>query len=379
MFKGRKGGGGGVDVLFEEGDFGGADAFDFGGVFGIVGGGEVGTESEELALELCEKLMQVGVAAIGIGQAEVAVEFVDGAVGFDAQVIFGYAAAVEQGGLAAVSGFGVYLHTDAFVVTTKNAGTLDVHSLADGAVNGRAEAVRGKNAKCEMRKGVGGDRMSVLGIDGFGIWEVWRMATILFGGTFDPVHHGHLITAQAALEALRAERLVFIPANVSPHKSAMALGASGEDRVAMLRLAIEGVEAFSVDDLEVRRAGPSYTIDTVRALRAGRPGERLILLLGADQLKQFHHWHEVRELLGLVEIAVLGRPGSEVEGPLVRIGEVLGSEVEGRCRAGMLATPLIDLSATEIRNRVSGGLAIRYRVPRGVEEYIRGHGLYGKA
>ena len=202
------------------------------------------------------------------------------------------------------------------------------------------------------------------------------MATILFGGTFDPIHHGHLITAQAALEMLRAQRLVFIPANVSPHKSGAAMGASGADRVAMLRLAIEGVTEFSVDDLEVRRPGPSYTIDTIRALQARQPGEPLTLLLGADQLRQFHHWHQVRELLTLVEIAILGRPGSDVEGPLATIRETLGPATEERCRKAILTTPLIDLSATEIRFRVNEGLPIRYRVPEAVEQYIRSHDLY---
>ena len=201
------------------------------------------------------------------------------------------------------------------------------------------------------------------------------MTTLLFGGTFDPVHHGHLITAQAALEALGAKRCVFLPARISPHKMT-GRSAAGPDRVAMLRRAIEGSAQFAVDDREFARSGPSYTIDTVTELQCQYPQEKYVLLMGSDQLAMLHTWHRVHELLDRVGVALLGRPGAELEAGLQAAHRTLGQAVTERLRAGVVAAPLIDISATVIRQRVGRGAPIRYLVPEAVERYISEDQLY---
>ncbi|HEY4329199.1 MAG TPA: nicotinate (nicotinamide) nucleotide adenylyltransferase [Phycisphaerae bacterium] len=191
---------------------------------------------------------------------------------------------------------------------------------------------------------------------------------LLYGGTFDPVHNGHLITCQAALEFLRAELLIFIPARVSPHKRGEPPRASGEDRAEMLRLATRGMPHFQIDARELFRQGPSYTIDTVLQIQLERPADHFTLLLGEDQLPKFHTWHQADALRKLVDVAVMPRPGS---------GNT-GMEAVGRADAGLirLPTPWVDISATEIRQRVGRGFAIDDLVPASVAAYIVEHRLY---
>jgi nicotinate-nucleotide adenylyltransferase len=186
---------------------------------------------------------------------------------------------------------------------------------------------------------------------------------LIYGGTFDPIHHGHLITCRRARELLGADAVVLIPARVSPHKL-QAAPTTGAQRLAMIERAIAGEADFRVDGRELSRDGPSYTFDTLAALAAERPGDRLTLLIGADQLPKFSTWHRVEELLGLVGVAVLGRPG------------VVMPAGGGAGRFTPLQTPLIDISATAVRERVAAGLPITYLVPAGVAEYIAAEGLY---
>ena len=180
----------------------------------------------------------------------------------------------------------------------------------------------------------------------------------IFGGTFDPVHLGHLILAEAALEQLDLDRILFIPAAISPFKQDSPPGASAEQRLRMLRLATAAEPRFEVDDRELRREGPSYTIDTVRSLMGDHPGVRFLLLIGSDNLREFNGWHDATELGNLVDIAVLDREGNP----------------DTADTAGSPGFPVvrrrIDLSSTEIRERLAAGLSVRFMVPPAVYDVI---------
>ena len=167
----------------------------------------------------------------------------------------------------------------------------------------------------------------------------------LFGGSFDPVHHGHLIVAQVAREALGLSEVRFIPAGLQPFKTE-GPRAPAADRVAMLRLALAGIPGFAVETCEVERPGPSYTVDTLRELGARRPGEAFILLVGADAARDLPRWREADEVLRRAKVAVLTRPGHEAPtAPWV---------------ARVVPVPALDLSATDLRR-----VALLFRPRRG--------------
>jgi nicotinate-nucleotide adenylyltransferase len=180
----------------------------------------------------------------------------------------------------------------------------------------------------------------------------------IYGGTFDPVHHAHLILARLALEKFALERIVFVPTRLSPHKNASV--ATPEARLQMLRSAIEGEAQFEVDDCELQREPPSYTIDTVEKLRQKYQGAHLFLLIGDDNLAGLPSWRGFEDLRHMVTFVVLERAFTPV------VHEYLS--VDRR----------IDISATEIRNRIVSGRSIQYLVPRSVEQIIRTRGLYGE-
>lgn len=184
----------------------------------------------------------------------------------------------------------------------------------------------------------------------------------VFGGTFDPPHTGHLIVASVAFDALRLDRLIFVPAGVPPHKLG-AVVASAEQRLEMVRRAVADDPRFEVDDLELRRQGASYTVDTLRALRAREPEAELFFLLGADQLRELHGWREPDEVARLARLAVLSRGGDAIPDA-------------GRYRITPVAVPRIDLAATEIRRRVRAGESVRYMVPEGVRKMLERERLY---
>jgi nicotinate-nucleotide adenylyltransferase len=198
----------------------------------------------------------------------------------------------------------------------------------------------------------------------------------LFGGTFDPVHHGHLIVARAVAEKLGFSRVVLIPANTPPHKPPAC--ASAADRLAMVHLAVAGDELFEVSDLELDRPGPSYTLDTLQAIRPRvGAGEKLHWLIGLDSLADLPHWHHVGEVLELASILVAARPGNGgAETALAGLAGKLEDRHLHRLREGLVATPLIDISSTDIRRRVREGQSIRYLVPDAVARYIADHRLY---
>lgn len=202
---------------------------------------------------------------------------------------------------------------------------------------------------------------------------------VLVGGSFDPVHHAHLICARAVAEAVGVKRVVLVPAAQPPHKKGTA--ASAADRLAMLRLAVEGDDLFEVDDLELRRGGASYTYDTLAAIRAGRGGARLFWVIGADMLRDLHLWHRVNEVLEMAELLVMVRPpwDREMDQTFAALARRLGSDVAERLRRHVVPTPLVDISSTEIRRRIAAGLSIRYLVSEGVRDYIRRRGLYSQS
>ena len=183
----------------------------------------------------------------------------------------------------------------------------------------------------------------------------------LLGGSFDPVHNGHLIVGQVATETLGLECLRFLPAREQPFKRGQHC-APAEHRAAMLALAIEGTPGFALERAELEREGPSYTVDTLRALHQREPGVELLLLLGADAAADLPLWREAGEIPRLAQVVVFARPGSPVpQSPMI---------------SRTIRVPAIDISATEIRRRVREGRSIRYWVPDAVAEYVGHHRLY---
>ena len=182
----------------------------------------------------------------------------------------------------------------------------------------------------------------------------------LFGGSFDPVHVGHLVAAEAAGEALDA-RVRFLPARVQPFKRA-AHGASAEQRAEMLDLAVAGNPRFAVERIELMLPAPSYTVRTLQALAAREPGNRFTLLLGADAASELAAWYQVDALPALADVVVFARPGASLprHAAIRQVVEV----------------PVMDVSATMIRDRVRRARSIRYLVPDAVREYIAARGLY---
>jgi len=182
----------------------------------------------------------------------------------------------------------------------------------------------------------------------------------LFGGSFDPVHLGHLVVAETAADALGAA-VRFMPAREQPFKRA-AHEATPEQRAEMLALAAAGNPRLTVERVELGLPAPSYTVRTLRALGEREPGNRFTLLLGADAAQDLAGWWEVESLPRLADVVVFARPGASVpRHPLI-----------GR----VIEVPAIALSATEVRERVRAGRSIRYLVPEAVREYIAAHGLY---
>lgn len=181
----------------------------------------------------------------------------------------------------------------------------------------------------------------------------------VFGGSFDPVHHGHLIVAAEAWQILGLDELRLVPAGEQPFKQGR-LVAAPEHRLAMLERAVAGTPGFVVDPQECHRPGPSYTVDTLRALRAARPGASLSLLVGSDTARDLPQWREAEAVRELASVIVLSRPGTEPPGGVGRV----------------LRVPAIDISASAIRRRIRAGASIRFLVPDAVAAYIAEHRLY---
>lgn len=183
------------------------------------------------------------------------------------------------------------------------------------------------------------------------------------GGTFDPIHIGHVLLAQFVGERLALDRVLFVPAADPPHKGECA--APAEDRWAMVELAIQGFPRFEASRLELERPGKSYTIDTLRHLRHSWPAAQLYLIIGADNVAQLATWHDPQGILELCTV---------VAGSRLSAGE--GADPALVARMVLVDTPVIQLSSTQIRQRLGQGLPVRYLLPEKVEEYIRQRGLY---
>ncbi len=205
----------------------------------------------------------------------------------------------------------------------------------------------------------------------------------ILGGSFDPVHQGHLHAARSARKAFALDRVVFIPAGESPHKIGRER-APGPHRLAMLEVAIRGEPDFATCDIELARGGTSYTIDTVRALRehlGEPPDSELHLVLGSDNVPGLPTWRESRALLDLVQPVVVHREG-DAEVLLADLERALGSALASKVRAGWLRLPPLPASSTDLRAQLAGlalddGDVERAGLEPLVLEYIRAHGLYG--
>jgi len=192
----------------------------------------------------------------------------------------------------------------------------------------------------------------------------------LFGGSFDPPHLAHLALAHCALEQLALDVLVWLPARQSPHKGDRP-PASGADRVAMLQRLTDGEPRFSIDTRELDRAGPSFTVDTLRALRAEQPGTRWWLVIGQDQYARFDSWHDWRGIVALAGLAVAARGGD----PVRAAPGLAGVEHELR----IVRMPPHPHSATTVRERAAAGLDVTALVGAPVARYIADHHLYTRS
>ncbi len=197
----------------------------------------------------------------------------------------------------------------------------------------------------------------------------------VLGGTFNPVHNGHLILAQDALEHFGLSRVLFIPCAGPPHKAPDNL-ASAEARLAMTARAIEGDERFELSRLEIDRGGTSYAIDTVRALCGLYPESRICFIIGADTLPELHTWKDIGELLDRCEFLTVARPGFAAEDLAARL-KLPESRTEQLLKR-IVVGHQVDISSSDIRRRVAQGRSIRYLVPRSVEMYIEMSALYRK-
>lgn len=196
----------------------------------------------------------------------------------------------------------------------------------------------------------------------------------IFGGTFDPVHYGHLLLAEACREQCRLDELWFVPAAVPPHKQERTLSPA-KDRVEMLRLAIAGHSSFSVSILEIDLGGVSYTVKTLEAVHSARPEAMLFFPMGADSLRDLPTWREPRRICELAIPIIVRRAGSP-EPDLSALATLALPERCAEIKGYQIEMPVIELSSTDIRGRVSKGQSIRFRTPRAVEKYIETQGLY---
>lgn len=184
----------------------------------------------------------------------------------------------------------------------------------------------------------------------------------ILGGTFDPPHNGHIAIARAALDQLRLSKIIFVPARIQPHK-VMTITAPAEARINMLRLALDRDGAFEISDIELRRAGPSYTVDTLEELRKQRPFDDLFLIIGADNVSEIETWHDPGRIFELVTVAAANRPNFTPSGKYMHA-------------IVYFSMPPTDISSTEIRERIVTGRPISDMLPPEIEEYIKENGLY---
>jgi nicotinate-nucleotide adenylyltransferase len=192
----------------------------------------------------------------------------------------------------------------------------------------------------------------------------------VFGGTFDPIHDGHLAAAKAAMECAHLDRVLFVPSAQPPHRGAAL--APAEDRLAMSKLAVQGEPRFELSDVEVRRGGTSYTADTLAELHRSHPDDDLFLILGWDAARLFSTWHRPEEVSELASVVIVGRPG--MQSPMPSDLDAAGLD-PGRVVLCLVPTP--DVSGSGIRRAISAGQSVAGQLPPAVERYIATHSLYG--
>jgi nicotinate-nucleotide adenylyltransferase len=196
----------------------------------------------------------------------------------------------------------------------------------------------------------------------------------VFGGSFDPVHYGHLLLAECCREQCALDQVWFMPAATAPHKSGTTV-TEAADRIEMLRLAIAGHEAFDVSTLEIDRGGLSYTVDTLAEISRTQPGAELFLLMGADSLVDMATWREPERICELATPLVVERPDLAAA-DTAPLAAILAASVIERIEGHRVAMPAVGYASSEIRRRAAAGVSIRFRTPRAVEKYIDTHGLY---
>lgn len=196
----------------------------------------------------------------------------------------------------------------------------------------------------------------------------------IFGGSFDPVHLGHLWIAESALESLALDQIRWIPVATSPLKQ-HGPTAADEDRLQMVRLAVSGCQQHMVDDREIRRGDVSYTVDTIAELAEEHAGADIYFVIGSDSLADIRKWHQPQRLLELAIPAVVQR-GGEGEIDFSVLDGLAAPERIELIRNSIIRMPLIEISSSDIRSRVAGGRSIRFRVPRAVEALIDAQRLY---
>lgn len=198
----------------------------------------------------------------------------------------------------------------------------------------------------------------------------------VFGGSFDPIHYGHLLLAECCRDARRLDRVLFMPTAVPPHKQGRPLTAAAH-RVAMLELAISGNPAFELSRHEVDRGGVNYTVDTLTHLQRQHPEVELFFLMGADMLLDLPHWRDAKMVCQLAMPVAVRRGTSELE--FQGLGEIASPARIEQIRHHQVEMPRVEISGTDIRRRVAARQSIRYQTPPAVVQYILEHGLYQDA
>lgn len=197
----------------------------------------------------------------------------------------------------------------------------------------------------------------------------------ILGGTFNPIHLGHLVLAQNACEQCEMDRLLLVPCAQPPHKPVADL-AEAPHRLAMVEAAIEEDPRFAASPVEIEREGVSWTIDTLELLAAESPGADLVFIIGSDTVRELHTWRRIDDILRLCRFAIAGRPGAAPPANAAEAG--LTEDQFARLRGGWIEGHQIGISSRDIRMRIAEGLSIRYLVPQAVEMYIAEHGLYAR-
>ncbi|QDV52464.1 nicotinate-nucleotide adenylyltransferase [Gimesia fumaroli] len=194
----------------------------------------------------------------------------------------------------------------------------------------------------------------------------------IFGGTFDPVHHAHLLLAEQSREQANLDEVWFIPAGSPPHKESTGIS-SGKQRREMLDFAIAGNPTFVIKDLELHREGPSYTVETLRQLKETHPDDEFFLIVGADSVRDLHTWREPEAILELATLIGVNRPNISLP-DLTELTQKFGEDVITKIL--WVTMPGIDISSTDIRKRIREKKSVRYMSPRSVEVYIHNNRLY---